>query len=210
MESLQPLGHPVRNAVLGITKKETHCINLCTRWFKYDRDKLWLVYTQSVPVIFEPPCIRFAFETPCLNWWHVCLFHSCLCSNYFFFLRFLTTLCTLQFTLSSYLGLSRLRPPRRSHSHHLHHPLAPCALLHFPNVHLLIHPHFWTSSKPGCAHSKNLTAKVTVYLNFLKYIYYNVNYIPILYTFKLHVYIYCILCKLFGQLHDIYMHNICQ
>ena len=27
-----------------------------TRWFKYDRDKLWLVYTQSVPVIFEPPC----------------------------------------------------------------------------------------------------------------------------------------------------------
>jgi hypothetical protein len=29
-----------------------------TRWFKYDRDKLWLVYTQSVPVIFEPPCIN--------------------------------------------------------------------------------------------------------------------------------------------------------
>ena len=27
-----------------------------TRWFKYDRDKLWLVYTRSVPVIFEPPC----------------------------------------------------------------------------------------------------------------------------------------------------------
>jgi hypothetical protein len=27
-----------------------------TRWFKYDRDRLWLVYTQSVPVIFEPPC----------------------------------------------------------------------------------------------------------------------------------------------------------
>jgi hypothetical protein len=26
-----------------------------TRWFKYDRDKLWLVYTQIVPVIFEPP-----------------------------------------------------------------------------------------------------------------------------------------------------------
>jgi hypothetical protein len=23
---------------------------------QYDRDKLWLVYTQSVPVIFEPPC----------------------------------------------------------------------------------------------------------------------------------------------------------
>ena len=28
-----------------------------TRWIKYDRDKLWLVYTQIVPVIFEPPCI---------------------------------------------------------------------------------------------------------------------------------------------------------
>jgi hypothetical protein len=27
-----------------------------TRWFKYDRDNLWLVYTQIVPVIFEPPC----------------------------------------------------------------------------------------------------------------------------------------------------------
>jgi hypothetical protein len=26
-----------------------------TRWFKYDRDKLWLVYTKIVPVIFEPP-----------------------------------------------------------------------------------------------------------------------------------------------------------
>jgi hypothetical protein len=32
-------------------------IDLCTRWFKYDWDKLWLVYTQIVPVIFEPPCI---------------------------------------------------------------------------------------------------------------------------------------------------------
>jgi hypothetical protein len=29
-----------------------------TRWFKYNRDKLWLVYTQSVPVIFKPPCIN--------------------------------------------------------------------------------------------------------------------------------------------------------
>jgi hypothetical protein len=27
-----------------------------TRWFEYDRDKLWLVSTQIVPVIFEPPC----------------------------------------------------------------------------------------------------------------------------------------------------------
>jgi hypothetical protein len=29
----------------------------CTRWLKCDRDKLWLVYTQIVPVIFEPPCM---------------------------------------------------------------------------------------------------------------------------------------------------------
>ena len=28
-----------------------------TRWFKYDRDWLFIVYTQKVPVIFEPPCI---------------------------------------------------------------------------------------------------------------------------------------------------------
>jgi hypothetical protein len=28
---------------------------VCTRWFNYDRDKLWLVYTRIVPVIFEPP-----------------------------------------------------------------------------------------------------------------------------------------------------------
>jgi hypothetical protein len=36
----------------------------CTRWFKYYRDKLWLVYTQIIPVIFEPPCI----------YKHVCFF----------------------------------------------------------------------------------------------------------------------------------------
>jgi LSD1 subclass zinc finger protein len=51
-----------------------------TRWLKYDRDKLWLVYTQSVPVIFEPPCIfRMQNKPPvCLQnlilkskiWWH--------------------------------------------------------------------------------------------------------------------------------------------
>jgi hypothetical protein len=36
-------------------KTEVHLSN--TRWSKYDREKLWLVYTQIVPVIFEPPCI---------------------------------------------------------------------------------------------------------------------------------------------------------
>ena len=28
-----------------------------TRWFKYDRDCNRLVYTQIIPVIFEPPCM---------------------------------------------------------------------------------------------------------------------------------------------------------
>jgi hypothetical protein len=32
-------------------------IHTYTRWFKCDRDKLWLVYTQIVPVIFKPPCV---------------------------------------------------------------------------------------------------------------------------------------------------------
>jgi hypothetical protein len=42
-----------------------HWTSLCcyTRWFKYDRDKLWLVYTQIVPVIFEPPCIYYTYKT---------------------------------------------------------------------------------------------------------------------------------------------------
>ena len=33
-----------------------------TRWFKYDRDKLWLIYTQIVPVIFEPPYISVSLR----------------------------------------------------------------------------------------------------------------------------------------------------
>jgi hypothetical protein len=39
-----------------------HNVARTTRWFKYDPDKLWLVYTQSVPVIFEPPCISIKIE----------------------------------------------------------------------------------------------------------------------------------------------------
>jgi hypothetical protein len=42
------------------------CFIIITRWFKYDRDKLWLVYKQIVPVIFEPPCIT-DFEVRKLN-----------------------------------------------------------------------------------------------------------------------------------------------
>jgi hypothetical protein len=37
------------------------------RWFKYDRDKLWLVYTQIVPVIFEPPCNLVVYSVSCRN-----------------------------------------------------------------------------------------------------------------------------------------------
>ena len=45
-----------------LTSLHSHCCSYMfilfnTRWFKYDRDKVWLVYTKSVPVIFEPPCI---------------------------------------------------------------------------------------------------------------------------------------------------------
>jgi hypothetical protein len=31
-----------------------------TRWFIYDRDKHWLVYTQTVAVRFQPPCNKVA------------------------------------------------------------------------------------------------------------------------------------------------------
>jgi hypothetical protein len=43
--------------------------SVCTRWFKYDRDKLWLIYTQILPVIFEPPfsVVRFVFRSPRLG-----------------------------------------------------------------------------------------------------------------------------------------------
>ena len=48
-----------------------------TRWFKYDRDKLWLVYTQIVPVIFEPPCTYITWFAPLsTGCWHVTLKHT--------------------------------------------------------------------------------------------------------------------------------------
>jgi hypothetical protein len=48
-----------------ITSCKKICIKFNTRWFKYDRDKLWLIYTQPDPVIFEPPCIsRGDFNKP--------------------------------------------------------------------------------------------------------------------------------------------------
>jgi hypothetical protein len=33
-----------------------------TRWFKYDRDYLCLNKSQFVPVIFEPPCIKYDMD----------------------------------------------------------------------------------------------------------------------------------------------------
>ena len=48
-----------------------------TRWFKYGRDKLWLIYTQSVPVIFEPPCTTY--RHPVAYWVKRCF------ENYFVF-----------------------------------------------------------------------------------------------------------------------------
>jgi hypothetical protein len=47
-----------------------------TKWFKYDRDKLWLVYTQSVPVIFKPPCIYMYIYTRVYKC--VCMY-VCMC-----------------------------------------------------------------------------------------------------------------------------------
>ena len=62
----------------GISRWHT-VIDWYTRWFKYDRDKLWLVYTQKVPVIFEPPCILnntdgFEFKKSQLPGHSICLY----------------------------------------------------------------------------------------------------------------------------------------
>jgi hypothetical protein len=51
-----------------------------TRWFKYDRDKLWLVYTQIVPVIFEPPCI-FSICSTYMLWLNFNRQHTTQCLN---------------------------------------------------------------------------------------------------------------------------------
>jgi hypothetical protein len=47
-----------------------------TRWFKYDRDYLCVNKSQSVPVIFEPPCtssVLYMCSLPCpsqSSWFH--------------------------------------------------------------------------------------------------------------------------------------------
>jgi hypothetical protein len=40
------------------TVKEILSVYINTRWFKYDRDDLCVNKSQSVPVIFEPPCTK--------------------------------------------------------------------------------------------------------------------------------------------------------
>jgi hypothetical protein len=52
-----------RNMTTAKVREWQYCRFLNTRWFKYDRDKLWLVYTQIVPVIFEPPCTTCMAQT---------------------------------------------------------------------------------------------------------------------------------------------------
>jgi hypothetical protein len=49
----------VKNKALFQFNSEVHS----TRWFKHYRDKLWLVYTQIVPIIFEPPCINTRYKS---------------------------------------------------------------------------------------------------------------------------------------------------
>jgi hypothetical protein len=46
--------------------KHPRCIQ-CTRWFKYDRDYLFVNKSQFVPVIFEPPCTLLFADAGSLN-----------------------------------------------------------------------------------------------------------------------------------------------
>jgi hypothetical protein len=55
MQKLVHTKQPSASSVFIYFRRAT-LIPWCTRWFKYDRDNLWLVYTKIVPVIFEPPC----------------------------------------------------------------------------------------------------------------------------------------------------------
>jgi hypothetical protein len=53
-------------------KKEPHVVRGSRkRWFKYDRDKLLLLYTQIIPVIFEPPCTLAFWESELCSQWSV-------------------------------------------------------------------------------------------------------------------------------------------
>ena len=60
----------------GIIPANTLSQLVCTRWFKYDRDYLYVNKSQFVPVIFEPPCIMQSmdrsFQTIKEFWPHLC------------------------------------------------------------------------------------------------------------------------------------------
>jgi hypothetical protein len=87
----------------------------CTRWFKYDRDKLWLVYTKIVPVIFEPPSMYVCMYYVCTYvYMYVCSENYKICSSSLSssFRKVSLSLCTLQPFLISAPGWmsSALRP----------------------------------------------------------------------------------------------------
>jgi hypothetical protein len=59
--SLKPWDNTMQ--MCGVPYRWNTC--LVTRWFKYDRDDLCVNKLQSVPVIFEPPCIiQFSVHLP--------------------------------------------------------------------------------------------------------------------------------------------------
>jgi hypothetical protein len=89
-------------------KGELHEVGQCTRWFKYDRDKLWLVYTQIVPVIFELPCTCQCVIKVCLN--TACTL-NCINGISFFFESFL--LFIVIYNLSCSLSIFRRKYPLR-------------------------------------------------------------------------------------------------
>jgi hypothetical protein len=74
------------NFIYTHTHTHTH-----TRWFKYDRDKLWLVYTQIVPVIFEPPCM-------------------CVCVCVYIYIYIHTHTYNINYTISRHLGIPFCSP----------------------------------------------------------------------------------------------------
>jgi hypothetical protein len=59
----QPFHTDMIDVVTDILLRTGYYAPHYTRWFKYDRDKLRLVYTQIIPVIFEPPCILYCPKT---------------------------------------------------------------------------------------------------------------------------------------------------
>ena len=52
------------NPLIRTSFHDLTIVMIYTRWFKYDRDRCRQIYTQTVPVIFKPPCVKvFIFLT---------------------------------------------------------------------------------------------------------------------------------------------------